>query len=202
MTQHQKRNGFIHFVVELVIVFVGVYAAFGLDQYQERMRKQERTKQYVSAMKKDFAANRKDMNEQLPAITSYINNFLQKYNKGNMPKIEHFSMGVSFRANSWNAILRGGGMDLLRPKLIFQVEDFYNRAASLAQSMQEAKQWSTALILPYLSKPKSFFYDEKTRRLRPQFYWYPEKLREFRNGLLKIQNHNNEILKSIEQYSL
>ncbi len=187
----------IRVLAEMLVVFVGVYAAFGLESARSKRAEAARGRQMLVAMQHDFADSQQSLDDAVPSVVAVVDSFLASHEAGGMPEIGHLALSMSFRSGAWDAMMQSGGVNLLDVDFILLVEEYYRLVQTLSDRTDEGRQMSTALILPRLNDGNSVFYDPDTRRLRPSYRWYLAMLREFSDQIQLIHQKNGDLLERV-----
>lgn len=168
-----KRNSFLgsqaaRWLSELVIVFVGVYAAFALNKAQERGRQRELRQQLLRVLVEDlrFLSEEGRSHMDLDRLGTYV----QGIRSGKVP-LTWFAINIPYRPDVWEASLQSGGVALLGPPLVARLSRFYGKTQGLIYHLTTFDQYMRELLLPESPEKKSGFYD-KRGQLKPQYRWY------------------------------
>lgn len=186
-------------LAEMLVVFVGVYAAFSLDSMRSERQDAQRVNKILVALQTDFAESQETLSQALPLATGAIDSLISQHDAGEMPEIGHLALELSFRSRAWEAMLESGGVNVLDVDFILAVEDYYMRVERLQDRTEEARRMSVALVLPQLDSGNAAFYDPETRRLKRSFAWYMDMLRQFRGLIVDLEQKNKTILEQINQ---
>jgi hypothetical protein len=182
----EKRSRFARFggwVAELVLVFVGVYAAFWLNNYQQRQQEAERRDQILAALEQlregiESGKINRAKEEQKAA------EFQRALDAGEMPPLQPFVFITDYSATDWATMLQSGGVQLLDVQTLMAVRNDESVIRWGLSGMARYQKLSDELIVPNLNQDISFFYDPATKKLRKQFEIYPEALQ----ALVKFAN--------------
>jgi hypothetical protein len=165
-------------LTELVIVFIGVYAAFALNEYQIHKQEQQRRHQILLYLEKQATTSADKLRQVTMSYDEQMNAFLTQLAKGGMPEIGPFAYASGRNANETNWILQGGGLGLLDIATIARLKDVDAATGLASSAMAHIQQLSDQLIVPHLGEGRSFFYDPATKQLRPEYALYPDALKE------------------------
>src|SRR5215468_2402432 len=165
-------------LVEVVIVFIGVYAAFLFNAHQIRNQDQQRRHQILIYLEKQATTSAEKLRQVTLSYDERMNVFLTQLGKGEMPEISPISWATNYNANETNWILQGGGLELLDIATIAQLKEVDSAASTGFSTMAHYQQLSDQLIAPHLGQGRSFFYDPGTKQLRPEYALYPDILKE------------------------
>ena len=176
----EKRSSFSRFgrwVAELVLVFVGVYAAFWLSNYQQHQQDAERRDQilgFIEQTLREGIESSKDnrAKEQEPEASE----FRRALDAGEMPSLHPFIFITDYSPSDLATMLQSGGVQLLDvPTLRALRSDESVIRWGLAR-MARYQKLSDELIVPNLDQDISFFYEPGSRKLRKRFEIYPQAL--------------------------
>jgi hypothetical protein len=198
----EKRSTFSRigrWVAELVLVFVGVYAAFWLSNYQQHQQDAQRRDQilaFIEQTLREGIEGSKDnrAKEQEPEASE----FRRALDAGEMPPLRPFVFITDYSPSDLATMLQSGGVQLLDvPTLRALRSDESVIRWGLAR-MARYQKLSDELIVPNLDQDISFFYDPATKKLRKQFEIYPDALQERLRFANELERTHTELLKQIQ----
>ena len=177
-TEKRSRLGrFGRWVAELVLVFIGVYAAFWLSNYQQHKQDAERHDRILAYIEQTLSegiesskANR--AKEQEPEATE----FQRALEAGEMPPPRPFVFITDYSPSDLATMLQSGGVQLFDVQTLRALRDDESVIRWGLQRMARYQKLSDDLIVPNLDRETSFFYDPATKKLRKQFEIYPQAL--------------------------
>jgi hypothetical protein len=185
-------------VAELVLVFVGVYAAFWLNSYQQHWQDAQRRDQILASLERQLregiASGKISRAKQERAAAE----FRRALDAGDMPPLQPFVFITDYSPSDWATILQSGGAQLLDVQTLMAVRNDESVIRWGLSRMAWYRKLSDELIMPNLDQDISFFYDPATKKLRKRFEIYPEALEanvKFANGL---ERTHTELLKRIQ----
>ena len=157
-------------LLELLVVFVGVYAAATLAQRQDRAAEAERRDALRLALAEELgeiAAVARQMSGQLDEAEAYI----EAIQSGARPPLQATQSFLPFTPSVWEAALMSGGVELMDPGLVTRLSGFYSRMDALVRLSEQRGEYVRTVLLPNLDAPPSEFYDADGQ-LRPKYGWY------------------------------
>lgn len=157
-------------LLELLVVFVGVYAAATLAQRQDRLAEVERREALQRALAEELGAiarTGEEMRPQLDALEAYS----AAIRSGARPALEANQSYIPFTPSVWEAALASGGVELMDPALVVRLSEFYSRMGALMELGERTADHVRTVLLPNLDAPPSEFYDAEGQ-LRPKYEWY------------------------------
>src|SRR5437870_6550425 len=163
-------------VAELVLVFVSVYAAFWLNNYQQHRQDAKRHDQILASLEeqlKEGIDNAKTEGAKEKRQVAEIQRALQA---GEMPPLHPFTFTTDYSATDFATLLQSGGIELLDVKTLTALRQLESVIRWGLSRMAHYQKLSDELIAPNLDQDISYFYDATTRKLRKRFETYPEAL--------------------------
>lgn len=157
--------------VEMLVGFVGVYAAFALSAYKDRRDQTERRHQIKRALivevKQIAALSRANAGGWGPLAAKFDSSAAAGH-----PRSYAFIEPVNVNAHVWEATKQAGGLNLIDVPTFVMLADFYNRQSQMYAQYNELRDFYASEIMPRLSKRPESFYLPGTRTLLPQFGIY------------------------------
>jgi hypothetical protein len=198
----EKRSRFRHFggwVAELVLVFVGVSAAFWLSNYQQHQQEAERRDRILAFIEQTLregieSSKINRTKEQEPAAAE----FRRALDAGEMPPLHPFVFITDYSPSDLATMLQAGGVQLLDVQTLRALRNDESVIRWGLARMARYQKLSDELIVPNLDKDISFFYDPATKKLRKQFEIYPEALEETVKLANDLERTHTELLKQIQ----
>jgi len=178
ISSHRWMKYLANRLVEVVIVFIGVYAAFLFNAHQIRTQDQQRRHQILIYLEKQATTSAEKLRQVTLSYDERMNAFLTQLKRGEMPEITPISWATNYNANEMNWILQGGGLELLDIATIAQLKEVDSAASTGLSTMAHYQQLSDQLIVPHLGEGRGFFFDPGTKQLRPEYALYPDILKE------------------------
>src|SRR5437867_3860480 len=185
-------------VAELVLVFVGVYAAFWLNSYQQHRQDAERRDQILAFIEQTLSQGIESSKinrtkEQEPEAAE----FRRALNAGGMPPLRPFVFITDYSPSDLATMLQSGGVQLLDVQTLRALRNDESVIRWVAR-MARYQKLSDELIVPNLDKDIPFFYDPVTKKLRKQFEIYPEALEDTVKLANDLERTHTELLKQIQ----
>ena len=197
----EKRSRFSHFgswIAELVLVFVGVYAAFWLNNYQQRQQDAEQHDRILASIERTLRdgieSNKTNRAEQQRDAAE----FRRALDAGEMPPLHPFVFTTDYSPGDFATMLQAGGIQLLDLETLTALRNDESVIRWGLSRMARYQKLSDELIVPNLDQDISFFYDPATKKLRKRFEIYPEALQETVNLANDLERTHTELLKQIQ----
>jgi hypothetical protein len=161
--------------LELVVVFVGVYAAFALSQYEGRREAAMRRQQLQAALVReieDITSNTRRVARELPVLLA---GFDSAAAAGARPALRPWIEPVRVQTHMWEATQQSGALDFFEVPTVYRISEFYNELNAGFEQLSQLRQLSETVLIPALGLGSDEFYDANNR-LRPKYRWYREGL--------------------------
>lgn len=169
-------------VLELFIVFVGVSAAFAVDNYRDAQAQSERRQAVYSALDRELTQMAETHGPRFQTeMTRELNAWDDAVARGEKPVPPTFRLPGAERPPTgvWDAAVATGSIELIDPELFYELARFYNRADSAGNLYQRYSESAQTYIWPYLGEgPKAFW--ESNGKLRQGVLVSVQRLRDFR----------------------
>ena len=162
---------------ELVLVFVGVYGAFWLNNYQEHREDAGRRDQILASLEQQLQEGIKSGKANRAEEEQESAEFQRALDAGEMPALQPFVFTTDYSPTDWATMLQSGGVQLLDVKTLMAVRYDESVIRWGLSRMEWYQKLSDELIVPNLDQDISFFYDPATKKLRKRFEIYPDALK-------------------------
>jgi len=193
---HLSRLG--RWAAELLLVFVGVYGAFWLNNYQQHEQDAERRDQILASIERTLSggieSNKVNRVEQQREATE----FRRALDAGEMPPLRPFVFTTDYSPGDFAAILQAGGVQLLDLETLNALRNDESVIRWGLSRMARYTKLSDELIVPNLDQDVSFFYDPATKKLRRRFEMYPEALDARVKFADDLERTHTKLLKQIQ----
>lgn len=197
----EKHSLFSHFggwVAELVLVFVGVYAAFWLNNFQQHQQDTERHDRILASIERTLRdgieSNKINRAEQEQEAAE----FRRALDAGEMPPLHPFVFTTDYSPGDFATMLQAGGIQLLDLETLTALRNDESVIRWGLSRMARYQKLSDELIIPNLDQDISFFYDPATKKLRKRFEIYPEALEARVKFANDLERTHTELLKQIQ----
>lgn len=166
------------FAFELIIVFVGVTAAFALENYRQARTDAAYRHAMVGELRAsmdDFATHGADIDRH---IATLLNDFDRARKQGRTPPLPIYRERGGERppTRAWDGIVATGAARSLEPKLFFRLALFYSRADSFGERYLRYNAFTEERVLPYVNDPMVFY--DKSGKLKAEYAAYVDRLRD------------------------
>jgi hypothetical protein len=183
---------------ELVLVFVGVYAAFWLNNYQQRQQDQERHDRILASIEQTLGEGIESNKVSRAKEQQQVAEFRRALDAGEMPPLHPFVFTTDYSPGDFATILQSGGIQLLELETLTALRKDESVIRWGLSGMARYQKLSDELIVPNLNQDISFFYDPTTKKLRKQFEIYPEALQATVKFANDLERTHTALLKQIQ----
>lgn len=197
----EKRSRFAHFggwVVELILVFVGVSAAFWLSNYQQHRQDAERRDRILASIERTLREGIESGKINRAKEEREAAEFKRALHAGEMPPLRPFVFITDYNPGDFATWLQAGGTQLLDLETLMALRNDESVIRWGLSGMARYQKLSDELIVPNLDQDISFFYDPVTKKLRKRFGMYPEALQATVKFANDLERTHTELLKRIQ----
>ena len=183
---------------ELVVVFVGVYAAFAVSEHQARREADQRRTQIRAALMEEIhevVLNTRRVSQSMPGVLAAYDSAIAA---GARPPLEPMLEPVRIQTHIWDATLQSNAIDLLDVPTVVRLSAFYNELNLGFEQLNQLRHLSEQLLLPNLGAGADEFYDPTTGRVRPQYAWYFAGLRRLGELTTAITARGEALMEELE----
>ena len=179
-------------------MFIGVYAAFWLNNYQQRQQDAERRDRILASIEKTLRdgieSNKINRVEQERDAAE----FRRARDAGEMPLLHPYVFTTDYSPGDFATMLQAGGIQLLDLETLTALRNDESVIRWGLSRMVRYQKLSDELIVPNLDQDISFFYDPATKKLRKRFEIYPEALDARLKFANDLERTHTELLKQIQ----
>ena len=185
-------------IAELVLVFIGVYAAFWLNNYQQHRQEAEQRDRILASFERTLRqgidsskTNRVEQEREAAA-------FRRALDAGEMPPLRPFVFITDYTPGDFATWLQADGIQLIDLETLTALRNDESVIRWGLARMARYQKLSDELIVPNLDQEISFFYDPATKKLRKRFEIYPEALEARVQLANELERTHTELLKRIQ----
>ncbi len=183
---------------ELLLVFVGVYAAFWLNNYQEHREEAGRRDQILASFEEQLRQGIESGKISRAKQEQKAAEFRRALDAGEMPPLQPFVFTTDYSPIDWATMLQSGGVQLLDVETLIAVRNDESVIRWGLSRMAWYQKLSDELIVPNLDQDISFFYDPATKKLRKRFEIYPDALDANVQFANELEGTHTKLLKRIQ----
>jgi uncharacterized protein YukE len=183
---------------ELVLVFIGVSAAFWLNNYQQHQQEAKRRDQILASLERTLREGIASGKINAAQEERQASEFQRALDAGEMPPLVPYVFTTDYSPGDFAAVLQSGGVELLDVETLNALRDAESVIRWGLSRLQRYQKLSDELIVPNLAQNISFFYDPATKKLRKPFEMYPEALQATVQFAHDLDRTHTELLKRIQ----
>ena len=157
---------------ELLLVFVGVYGAFWLNNFQQHRQEAKRRDQILAALEQKVSEELESVRSQGAKQKQGAAEFQRALNAGEMPPLRALAYAPDYSPTDIATLLQAGGVELLSAKTLITLRESESLLRGSLSRLLHYEKLSDGLIAPNLGQDTMFFYDPATKKLRKQFEFY------------------------------
>src|SRR5205814_9877782 len=161
---------------ELVLVFVSVYAAFWLNNYQQNRQDVERRDRILASIEQMLREGIESGKINRAKEERQAAEFQRALDAGEMPPLHPFVFTTDYSPGDFATLLQSGGVQLLDLQTLTALRNDESVIRWGLSRMARYQKLSDELIVSNLDQDISFFYDPVTKKLRKRFEMYPQAL--------------------------
>ena len=185
-------------VAELLLVFVGVYAAFWLNNYQQHRQDAKRREQILDSIAQTLRDGIESGKINRAQEEKQAADFQRALNAGEMPQIRPYVFTTDYSPADFATLLQSGGIELLEIDTLTALRNDESVIRWGLGRLERYQKLSDELIVPNMDQDTSFFYDPATRKLRKRFEIYPEALQATVKFARDLEASHTNLLRRIE----
>ena len=185
-------------MAELVLVFVGVYAAFWLNNYQQHLQEAKRRDQILASIEQTLRDGIESGKINGAQEEQQAAEFQLALDAGEMPRLHPFVFTTDYTPIDLATLLQSGGIELLDVETLTALRNDESVIRWGLSRMAHYQKLSDELIVPNLDQDISFFYDPAAKKLRKRFEMYPEALQATVKFAHDLEKTHTELLKRIQ----
>jgi hypothetical protein len=165
--------------LELLVVFTGVFLASLVDQWKSGQTQKANQREVLSLLEQSYRYQAGEMDAGYKGFHQKYSEFIKQYLAGNMPELDYEIYNSGFDSGFWHVVLATGAGNGLDPALLMQLQLGDSRARILVNLSDRINQLMTTILAPSLGLPRTEFYDEASKKLRPKYQWYVDCMSDF-----------------------
>jgi|SRR6516164_53432 hypothetical protein len=183
---------------ELLLVFVGVYAAFWLNNYQQHRQDAERRDRILGSLEQELRRGIESGKSVTVQEEQRAAEFRRAVKAGEMPPLHPFVFTTDYSPGDIATMLQSGGVELLDVKTLSALRELESVIRWGLSDIQRYQKLSDELIVPNLDQDTFLFYDPASRKLRKRFEFYPRALEATVKFAHDLDRTKTELVKQIQ----
>ncbi|MGH7471288.1 MAG: hypothetical protein ACRENP_25345 [Longimicrobiales bacterium] len=172
-----REYGF-RLVLELLVVFVGVYGASALAHHQRQRDLENRRQQIRRALIEEIQG----IVGQARMGAAAIDKDLAAFDAA-IARKQYFPLraGIgtkTIETHMWTATLQSGALELFDVPTVYRLSRFYGQLNYGVVKLDQMRDLSERMLLPVAGAGPAEFYDLETGMVRPKYQWVISGMRE------------------------
>jgi len=176
----ESRRTLSRIALEIVIGFIGVYAAFALGAYKERRDMIDRRHQIKRALIAEIRPIVRIAENNIAGYERALAEFDSSVKAGR-PAPQPFIESVALNDHVWEATKQAGGLNLIDVPTFVALSQFYNMNSNMFAQYAQLREFSIAEIMPRQAGGPRAFLEPGTTNERASFVIYRRALRRLAN---------------------
>ena len=185
-------------LAELILVFIGVYAAFWLNNYQQHQEQLQRRDQILAYLAQRLQDGIDSAKKDGTREEKQVAEFQRALAAGEMPPLRPFAFFTDYNPADIATLLQSGGIELLDIKTLTVLRELETDVRTDLSTLAHFEKLSDELIAPNLDQDISFFYDPTTKKLRKRFEKYPDGLKATVKLFHDMEKTQTDLLKQVQ----
>lgn len=189
-TFRAQRAHIFRIAIELVVVFIGVTAAFALENWRSNAEEDRYRRQMIAALSQSIDGLATHNLEIQALIQTRTSDFEAALARGERPAPPIYrEQGAERPPRVWDGIVATGVARSLPPDLYFRLVEYFNRVDAFGERYMRYVAFTEERVLPNLNgDDTSAFYTAKGE-LRGEYREYVNRLRDL-GDLSKLMTEN------------
>lgn len=175
-----SRRTLSRIALEILIGFIGVYAAFALGAYKERRDMIDRRHQIKRALIAEIRPIVEVSENNIAGYERALAEFDSSIKAGR-PTPKPFIESVALNDHVWEATKQAGGLNLIDVPTFVALSQFYNMNSNMFAQYAQLREFSIAEILPRQAGGPRAFLEPGTTTERASFVIYRRALKRLAN---------------------
>jgi len=192
------RARLTHWTAEVVLVFVGVSAAFWLNNYQQHDQETKQRDRILASIERTLEQGIASGRINAAQEERQSAEFQRALEAGEMPQLQPYVFTTDYNPGDFATLLQSGGVQLIDVETLIALRNDESVIRWGLSRLQRYQKLSDELIVPNLAQDTSFFFDPATKKLRKPFEIYPEALQATVQFAHDLDRTHGELLKRIQ----
>lgn len=165
---------------ELLIVFLGVYAAFWVDNYREGLADRERAREIALAIQLGLDDVIEAESGFVEESMAGLSEWQAARDRGELAAPFFFRMEGSEHAprEVYEAIIQSRPAELFDTNLMYDLGYFYAELLGTGDRYVRYAEFTESNVLPNLKREITVFYEPEGAKLRPEYEAHMDRLKE------------------------
>jgi hypothetical protein len=191
------RGRVLEWLGEIVIVFVGVYAAFLLNAWQMERQDRSRHLEILRSLDEQETEAVEGCKAEIVVWQKSVDTFQHELASGQMPALHLLEFSTDYDPADDVALAQAGADHLLNLNTLQALKKVTSVQRTGFMTLRDRQQQALELVGPRLNDPKETFYDPQTKKLKPMFTWYLKALQEMTQFMRDTLTANQDLLTQV-----
>lgn len=180
-------------LLEMFLIFVGVTAAFFVENYRDRREARGRAVLLAGAIDQDIGDSRRVQTELVRSIDEGLAAFEAQLAAGkrSVPYVLEISGSLRPPSGVWESAAEIGLRDFADPDLLFELSYYYSEAQGVADNFVRYSEFTEREFWPVALSDTSRFYQDG--QLRGAFTAHIQQLRDYRSDIARQMEWGGEL---------
>ncbi len=186
-----------------MVIFLGVYAAFWVDNYRDRQAEAERSREMAAALQKDIEDVIRVLDKTVDEIRSGLAEWEQARVNGEFRAPYYYRIRGSERPPNavYNAILQSRPAEVFDAQLLFDLGYFYSELLGASDRYVRYATFTEQQLLPRLKSGPDSFYRADGEHLLPEYAAHMDRLRELTEFWEDDLRRARDLINRLEAYA-
>jgi hypothetical protein len=179
--------------LEILVGFVGVYAAFWLAARHERQEMEERRRQVRVALVEEIRDIKRGSGNAAVGFGRLLAFYDSAFKAGGRPALQPMLTSERFDTHIWNATQQSGGLMLLDVPTYMKLSAYYNELARGFAEIDGLRTRTETVLLPNIDKGPEEFYSAPGK-IRLKYAWYPMGVKRLHDLAVDINGRSDSLI--------
>ncbi|MEE4109475.1 MAG: hypothetical protein V2I24_09015 [Halieaceae bacterium] len=180
VSEHLRTQNWIAVGVDLLVVFIGVFAGIEVANWNDARLAAERREQIVAALVTDINDSVSVQREFIDEIDAGLERWENAYLAGKKPAPYYFrTVGSDTAPDTWSMLQQTGLVDLFDPITLFDLSFYYSELKGVGQKYRRYVIFVENEVLPFAANDVDVFYGSDGQTLKATYRANMDRLREF-----------------------
>ncbi len=179
LSNYLDKKTVTRLVLEMIVIFIGVYLAFLMENYRENQADDAKRVRICRALYEEIDIYIRGSKNQIAFLSSAMANWDRQYKAGERPDPIYLYIRGNNRIphHIWDSTVASGNLNLLDIKTQSNVSQYYQELKALLRKFEKSLDYSIAAVVPHLNNTP-YFYQEEKAVLKPPFDHYMNRFRD------------------------
>jgi len=195
-----RRRLLIRLAYELSIIFLGVSAAFVVDDLRQSREERRHVTRLTEVLLEHLESEDSVQTGMVARIRDGLEDWRMRLEQGERPIPYTFqtSGALGPPVGVWEAVSESDAADLLDPKVLLQIADYYNEIDGTAKRFLPHNSFAEFEILPRVAEGPDAFYDA-SGHLAPEYAGYMDRVRDMTQYMERNLRINRDLQAALRE---